>query len=88
MRFLVPTYLTYVFIEILSGALRGMGNSLIPMLLTFFGVCVFRVVWVTLATPIWPEIRTVIVSYPLTWVATSMLFILYYPYYLKRHKIA
>lgn len=87
MRFLVPTYFTYVSIEIFSGSLRGMGNSLIPMILTCLGVCVLRVLWIFIAVPIWPDIRTVIFSYPLAWSTTSVLFIIYYFIYTRKHSI-
>jgi len=89
LRFLVPTFCTYVFVEIFSGALRGMGNAFIPMLLTCFGVCVLRIVWIFAAVPIWPDVKTVIFSYPLTWVTTSILFIIYYRYFTKTqlHKV-
>jgi len=86
LRFLVPTYFTFVCIEILSGALRGMGNSLIPMLLTCFGVCGLRVVWIFFVVPIRPDIKNVVFSYPLSWVVTSVLFLLYYKYFWKKHK--
>lgn len=38
-RFLLPSYFIYVIIGILSGALRGTGKVLVPMLLTCGGVC-------------------------------------------------
>ncbi|MHB8127436.1 MAG: MATE family efflux transporter [Mobilitalea sp.] len=85
LRFLVPTFCTYVFIEIFSGSLRGMGNSFIPMILTSLGVCALRVVWIFTVVPIWPKVNTVIFSYPLTWVVTSILFIIYYRYYTKKN---
>ena len=78
LHFIVPTFCTYVIIEILSGALRGMGCAFVPMLLTCFGVCALRMVWLFTAVPIWPDIRTVIFSYPLTWTTTSILFIIYF----------
>jgi len=84
LRFLVPTFFTYVFVEIFSGSLRGMGNSLIPMILTSLGVCALRVLWLFTVVPIWPEVKTVIFSYPLTWTVTSLLFIVYYRYYIKK----
>jgi putative MATE family efflux protein len=84
LRFLVPTFFTYVFVEIFSGSLRGMGNSLIPMILTSLGVCALRVLWLFTMVPIWPEVKTVIFSYPLTWTVTSLLFIGYYRYYIKK----
>ncbi len=85
LQFLVPTFFTYVAIEILSGSLRGMGNAFIPMLITCFGVCVLRIAWIYTAVPIHRDIKTVIFSYPLTWAATSILFVLYFGYYSKRH---
>ena len=73
-----PTYVTFVCIEILSGTIRGCGNSLPPMLLTCCGVCVFRVAWVLILQPLWNSLDMVIVSYPVSWTLTSILFIIYY----------
>jgi putative efflux protein, MATE family len=87
LRFLVPTYITYISVEILSGALRGMGNSLIPMIICLLGICALRVLWIFVAVPIRPEIKTVIFSYPLTWAVTSVLFFFYYIYYVRKHSI-
>ena len=78
LRFMVPTYVTYVCIAVLSGAMRGAGESLVPMLLTAGGICVLRVVWIWLAVPVVHDIKTVIFSYPLTWAVTSCFFLVYY----------
>lgn len=86
LRFLVPTYFTFVFIEILSGALRGMGNSLVPMLLTSIGVCGLRIGWIFIAVPMYPGIKTVIFSYPLSWAVTSLLFMAYYRYFWRKKR--
>ena len=77
-RQLVPYYFTYVCIEILAGAARGCGCSLAPMLMTCGGVCVLRVAWIFILLPLRPELSTVLVSYPASWVFTSVLFIFYY----------
>ena len=77
-RLVAPTYITYICIEILSGTCRGCGDSFIPMILTCFGVCVLRIVWIFVAVPLRNDISTVVFSYPLTWTITSVLFILYY----------
>lgn len=78
MQVLVPFYFTYVAIEVLSGAVRGAGDSLIPMVMTCLGVCVLRVVWIAVAVPIRHSVITVALSYPITWIVTSLLFIIYY----------
>ena len=86
-RFLVPAFMTYICIEIYSGALRGMGDSLIPMLITCGGICGLRVVWLFTVVPKWNSMKTVMASYPITWVITSLLFLIYYSWYTKKHDI-
>ena len=78
LHFLVPAFVTYLCIEIYSGALRGVGDCWIPMIMTALGVCVLRVVWILIAVPIRPDILTVVFSYPLTWTITTVLFNIYY----------
>ena len=78
MRLIAPTYFLYVFIELLSGALRGTGDVVIPMIMTCCGVCVLRVIWILFVVPLKPEISTIIFSYPITWFITAVLFIIYY----------
>ncbi len=78
LHFLVPTYITYITIEILSGALRGVGDCWIPMLLSCGGICVIRILWMFLAVPLRQDIYTIVFSYPLTWTITTVLFFVYY----------
>lgn len=87
LHFLVPTLITYVCIEILSGALRGIGDCWIPMVMTALGVCLLRVVWIVVAVPIYPDIKTICFSYPLTWTVTSVLFLIYYRWFSKIRKM-
>ncbi len=86
-KFLAPFYVCYIAVEILSGTLRGMGDALIPMLITLSGICVLRVGWILFAFPHNPTIEMIETSYPLTWITTSVLFIIYYFYYIKKKKI-
>lgn len=78
MHVLVPAYLTYVCIEILSGALRGCGDVRVPTLITVFGVCGLRILWLLVAVPVWHSVTTVELSYPITWTLASLLFVVYY----------
>lgn len=83
MRYLTPFYVTYVTIEILSGALRGVGDCWVPMVLCCFGVCVLRITWILVAVPLKEDMYTIMFSYPMTWVVTTVLFILYYLFFSK-----
>lgn len=87
LHFLVPTLITYVCIEILSGALRGIGDCWIPMIMTALGVCLLRVVWIVVAVPLYPDIKTICFSYPLTWTVTSILFLVYFKWFSKIRKM-
>ncbi len=86
--FISPTYLTYVCVEVISGALRGIGDCWIPTLICLAGVCVIRILWISLAVPAKPDIYTIMFSYPLTWVITSLLFLGYYLLYGRKRLAA
>ena len=78
MAVISPSYITYICIEILGGTARGCGDSIIPMLLTCFGICVLRVIWILVIVPLRPDVSTVAFSYPLTWIVTGAVLVLYY----------
>lgn len=77
-RFLAPTYITYVLVELLAGAIRGAGKSLAPTLITLFGVCALRLVWLLVVVPLHKTIPMVEMSYPITWTVTSVALAVYY----------
>lgn len=78
LRLLVPTYVTYICIEVLSGAMRGAGDVLVPSLITLAGVCLLRVVWVMGIAPAYNSLSVMLLSYPITWTVASVLFVIYY----------
>ena len=74
----VPYYVVWVFVEILSNALRGAGDSIVPMVICLVGVCVLRILWILLVVPRWNTIAGVSYSYPVTWGITALTFLIYY----------
>ena len=78
MHYLVPVYMTYICIEIFSGALRGCGDVRVPTIITVFAVCIMRIVWLAVALPFKHELSVVEFSYPLTWITATVLFAIYY----------
>lgn len=48
---LAPFLCLYVCVEILSGTLRGTGDSIVPMIITCGGICLLRVCWVAFVVP-------------------------------------
>lgn len=69
--------LTWQFIacsyEISASALRGMGKSMLPTVLTVFGTCLLRIVWVYAVCPIWKSFDTIMLVYPISWIATGIM---------------
>ena len=86
-RIWAPAYIAYVFIEILSGAIRGVGEALQPMIITMIGVCVLRLIWIWAVLPMHNTPGMVAASYPVTWGITAVVFIVYYlrMNWLRRH---
>ncbi len=78
MYFLAPLYNIYVFCDVLPGAIRGMGDSFYPMVITLLGTCVFRVLWVLLIAPLNPGLMSVLLCYPVSWGITAAVYIVLY----------
>lgn len=71
LHFMVPTFITYIAIEILSGTLRGVGDAWMPLVITGIGVCAVRVLWIMFVLPHYHTIIGAAFCYPLTWSLTT-----------------
>ena len=78
LRTLAPFFFTYICIEIFSGAVRGIGDTVIPTLMTLVGICLLRTVWLLVIAPAQNSVPFTLYCYPITWSITSVLFVLYY----------
>ena len=73
--------------DVSTGALRGMGASLEPMIISVLGVCAFRVGWITTVFQI-PAFHTpqcLYLSYPISWVLTFIAQYLAFRRVYRRH---
>lgn len=77
LRTIAPVFVLYIPIEILSGALRGVGKTLVPTLFTVFGICGLRIVWLSIPFCT-TTIERVMLSYAISWGLVSILFFIYY----------
>lgn len=64
--------------EITGSAMRGLGNSLTPMLLTVFGTCVLRLAWIYTVNAHYHDFKILLVIYPITWVVTGLMVVAAY----------
>ncbi len=72
MGYIALPYFLDGLMEVMTGVLRGMGRSALPMAVTVLGVCVFRVVWIftVFASPRYHSLPVLYLSYPITWIIT------------------
>ena len=89
LHFMVPTFITYIAMEILSGTLRGVGDAWMPLIITGIGVCAVRVLWIMFVLPHYHTIIGAAFCYPLTWSLTTVAFVIYYYFFssLRRWKL-
>lgn len=65
-------YFTCGMMDVMVGALRGLGYSVMPMIVSLIGACGLRLLWIATVfqIPEFHKITTVYVSYPITWIIT------------------
>ena len=73
MEILSYTTLTYFlcgFMDLFPGAMRGMGFSAAPMLLSIVGTVGTRIVWIFGIFPRYRSLSVLFISYPVSWILT------------------
>lgn len=70
--------------EVGGAALRGMGYSMLPAILTIIGSCGFRIVWVCTVFQMYRSFETLINVYPVTWILTGSMVLFAYFYIRKK----
>lgn len=58
--------------DTLVGSMRGMGYSILPMIVSLTGACALRVVWILTVFAANPTLTTLFLSYPISWTVTAL----------------
>jgi len=77
---IAPFYFMYVIGDVLSGAIKGIGNTLHPMIINIFGICVCRILWIFLIVPLNPTFFMVLYGFIVSWIITALIYIIYVVY--------
>ena len=70
--------------DTMVGVLRGLGYSVIPMLVSLMGACGLRLLWVAVVFPLSRTPATLYISYPITWLITALLHLIFFLFIRKR----
>lgn len=70
MRDICITYFLCGMMDVMVGGLRGIGYSVMPMLVSLTGACLFRVVWIYTVFQQYRTLDCLYISYPISWALT------------------
>ena len=61
--------------DVMTGVIRGMGHSAAPMLISVFGICISRVIWIytVFRIPEYHNLSFLYLSYPISWILTFLM---------------
>ncbi|MBO5325848.1 MAG: MATE family efflux transporter [Lachnospiraceae bacterium] len=74
LMYICSVYALCGMMDVMVGSMRGMGCSIVPMIVSLLGACAFRLVWLATIFQI-PEyhcIETIYMSYPVSWTLTFL----------------
>ncbi len=78
MRTICLFYCLLALSHCIAGILRGAGKATVPMFIMLGCWCLLRVTYISIAMQHVNELHTVSMAYPITWFASSVLFIIYF----------
>lgn len=64
------TYFICAIMDLVPGAMRGLGHSSVPMILSIVGTVGTRIVWIFGLFPTHRNLRFLFISYPVSWLIT------------------
>ena len=81
------TYFLCGMMDVMVGALRGLGYSIAPMIVSLLGACAFRLLWIATVFQIdrFHTIETVYTSYPISWTLTFLAHVV--TFIIVRHRL-
>ncbi len=76
MRYVLVFHCMIATYEITGAAMRGLGKSIVPSLISIFGTCLFRLIYINTVVPAHHEYHILMSVYPISWVLTGSVTIL------------
>lgn len=68
---IASTYFLCGIMDVLCGALRGLGSTVLPMVVSILGACAFRIFWIYCVLPFNRTLNMLYISYPVSWIITA-----------------
>lgn len=78
MKYICIPYFLCGVMDTMVGMLRGLGKSILPMIVSLCGACGFRIVWILTVFASHHTLDALYVSYPISWFLTAVTHIICY----------
>ncbi len=78
MDIIMPTYFLCGLMDVMVGELRGIGFSVMPMIVSLTGACLLRIVWILTVFAADHSLTVLYLSYPVSWFVTFAIHFLCY----------
>lgn len=78
MSFIAVFYFLCGIMDVMVGGLRGLGYSILPMIVSLLGACGFRIVWIFTIFANHRTLETLYLSYPISWSITAAVHVVCY----------
>lgn len=88
MSLVCAPYFLCGMMDVMVGSLRGMGYSIMPMIVSLTGACLFRVIWILTVFAANHTLFTLYISYPISWALTFSIHLLCYLVVRRKFKTA
>jgi putative MATE family efflux protein len=83
-RIICSIYFLCGTMDVCTGVLRGMGYSIMPMIVSLSGACLFRIVWIMTVFRSFRTLESLYVSYPISWFLTTAVHLICFMIVYKR----
>ena len=70
MSYVSIPYFICGLMDVMVGFMRGMGYSVLPMIVSLTGACLFRVIWISTVFDHYRTLPSLYISYPISWTLT------------------
>lgn len=77
-KLVILLYCLLGFMEIPGGVLRGMGKTMLSMIMSVVGICGFRITWQLFVFPQNHTMGVLMAGYPISWIATGVAYTVAY----------
>lgn len=80
------TYFLCGMMDGMANSIRGIGHSLMPVISSLLGACVFRIIWLftIFLIPQFHTPQTIFISYPISWILTFIANVIWYNKFMKK----